>query len=1511
MLTNKNIQDIYTLSPLQQGIYFQWLYNRSSSNYFEQMSYSIHGSIDAGVVEHALNQLVARYDILRTVFNHERTGQLLQVVVKERQADFTYLDLRSLPGDKQKNIAEHLEADRSKGFDLNKDVLMRVILIRSEENEYHFIWSHHHILMDGWCVSIITAEFFHLYACGVAGRSALLPAVKQYRDYIEWLNECDKAAAKDYWTKYLAAFTKKTGLPASFGNDETEEKYEADHVEKIFPEELSVRMRHYAEKNHVTLNNFIQVLWGVLLAKYNNTTDVVFGSIVSGRPAEIPGIETMVGLFINTIPVRLAFESGETFNSLLKRMHAKAIESEAFHYSPLNEIQSYSPLKQGLLDHIMVFENYPVAKSIEEKGAGMMASGTGPATEIKDIWMFRQTNYNFNMAVIPGQEISIRFDYNACVYDRLFVESIFGHFENIVSQVMENDSLAIEGLKLVKKEEADRITEKFNDTAKVYPSDTTIVQLFEEQVKRHGSLTAVEFNNSCLTYTELNEKANQLAAQLIGKGVTPDSVVGIIAERSCEMIIGIIAILKAGGAYLPVDPAYPDERILHMIKNSEAAAVLTYSYTLPAALQHLPAISLADGVFKGSTENPPLIPAPGNLAYVIYTSGSTGLPKGVMVEHRAFLNIKDAYFKISAGEKTTLSCNFVFDVSVLEIFSSLLNGACLCIPPAGVVSDPADYADFLQRKQITTAYLHPMHLQPIANVLKNFDACFLKRILIGVEPIKHEMIKWYLHRHIEIINGYGPTETTICATFYKVNTAETKERVIPIGKPLQNMQVFILDDQLEMVPAGIKGEICIAGVGLARGYINDPGLTAAVFVNGKECTAERIYRTGDTGRWLPDGNLEFQGRKDNQVKLNGYRIELGEIEACLSMHPAIAEAAVIIDSKENSAGLTAFIVVKGPAGLNELREFLSRSLPKYMFPSRFVIIPKLPVTSNGKIDRKGLLQINGNELLSGVKYVSPRNIIEEKLAEAFESVLGTGKTGILENFFETGGDSIKAIQLSSRMHKEGYRVSVKDIFKFPTIGTLSAVVKKSIREIDQSPVSGKVMLTPVQQDFFLSGRPFPGQYSQSVMLYAADGFEEKMIRTVFSFLQDHHDALRMTFSGEEGNVDQYNREAGQELGLITAVLPAENFAEELSAHAQKLHKSIDMKNGPLMKLGLFKSDKGDRLVIVIHHLVIDGISWRILFEDIGILHKQHTEGMPLSLPPKSDSFKSWAQKLSEYANTPKFLKERSYWEAMEKSGAGALFNTGNNYNASEGHTEVIRFRLNEEQTKLLITDANKAYSTEINDLLLAAFGMAMRSLFNCHKLQIAMEGHGREELMADVDISRTIGWFTSLFPVVLDMSYTADLSRQLREVKETLHRLPNKGIGYWMLKYLTKPELRGELKFDLSPEIAFNYLGQFDADVSQLGFEIREDIAVRLREETAKKYVLDITGRIVNHELEIFIEYNSALLPPAKAEQLAAFYKDELKTVIAHCVSKNEKDTTPSDFIYSGMSIEDLDSIFN
>ncbi|MCU0290013.1 MAG: condensation domain-containing protein, partial [Acidobacteria bacterium] len=690
-----------------------------------------------------------------------------------------------------------------------------------------------------------------------------------------------------------------------------------------------------------------------------------------------------------------------------------------------------------------------------------------------------------------------------------------------------------------------------------------------------------------------------------------------------------------------------------------------------------------------------------------------------------------------------------------------------------------------------------------------------------------------------------------------------------------------------------------------------------------------FYSTGDLARWLEDGNIEFIGRIDQQVKLRGFRIELGEIESRLLKYKLVKEA-VVIDriNTDGNLYLCAYLVLHPaqtaqstqmpqiPPGTTrldtrELHEFLARQLPDYMIPSYFIEMQKIPLNANGKIDRRALPKPEITSLNDQTEYIPPGNTIEKTLAETWEKVLRRPHIGINENFFMIGGDSIKSIQVTARMNSAGYRMEMKDLFQYPTIAGLAPRVKKFKRFPGQSIVTGTIPLTPIQAMFFAQFHLHPHHFNQSVMLNAKERLDSNIIKNIFTKIQEHHDALRMTYdiNSENGTVIQMDH--GLPYPLSLDEFEMNDASPGLESLVEKIQASIDLEKGPLMKLGLFHFANGnsDKLLIVIHHLVIDGISWRILFEDIETLYKLYKQGEKLILPLKTDSFKLWAERLLLYANNNVFLKEKSHWQKVEALPAPLLikdFDIADNNVKDSGH---ISFNLDEKETVQLLTKVNEAFKTEINDILLTALAKSINATFGINPILIALEGHGRESILEDIDISRTVGWFTTLYPVWFEVSNAGD-NYQLKKIKEALRQVPNKGIGYGILKYLTGEDFKKETRFKLKPQIRFNYLGQFDADVKQISFfEIAKSTGNSHGLNNEREYLLEVSGLVMNNRLEMTIFFNKTHFKPGTMSTLANNLETELKSIIAFCCSREKIEYTPSDFNCRSLSIESVDMV--
>jgi amino acid adenylation domain-containing protein/non-ribosomal peptide synthase protein (TIGR01720 family) len=1544
------LEDIYPLTPMQEGMFFHWVYDRTSTAYFGQVSFQLQGDLHVELVERSLNELFERHDILRTAFIQGADGQLLQVVLKERLIDFYYRDI-SGTGDKAAYLAGYRERDRQNVFDLSQEALMRFAVFKLAPSLYELVWSQHHILMDGWCTGLLIAEFFDIYRGFLENRQLPLTPRTPYRVYIEWLQRQDRQASQAYWRRYLTGYEELASLPGSkaFKLEGEEDRYRDEQFVLGLEAGLTAACGSLAGKNRVTLNTLIQAVWAIVLAKYNGRNDVVFGGVVAGRPAEIEGVESMIGLFINTVPVRIRFGHGLKFDALLQRVQQEALESEPHHYYPLVKIQAESPLRQHLLDHILVFENYPLAGQIEGKIECSAAADSRDMLNVANTETFEHTHYDFNIIVVPGERLHLLFKYNARLYEAGFIERTAGQVKRILNQVVErrdNDQLTVRELSLLSPAEKRQILIDFNDTARELPPDNWLLQPFERRVNREPHRVALTGSTGLVSGRELDNRANRLARFLRSRGLGLNTTAGIRCERSIEMVVAIFGVLKSGGAYLPIDPAYPEERLVFMLEDSSSRVLLTHAGGDRPKGSGFDGevIDLEDdGIYRQGSGHVSLPVGGDDLAYVIYTSGSTGRPKGVMVEQRGVINILyclEALYPLRQQDAYLLKTNYCFDVSVTEIFGWFFGKGRLVVLEVNMEREPGAMVGFIDRFGVTHINFVPSMLTAFLDALQEGARerlKSLKYIFVAGEaftvPLANRLID--LNLPIRFENIFGPTEATIYSAAYSLPPLPPGRylEVVPIGRSLHNITNYIVDDALNLQPVDIPAELCIGGVGLARGYLNRPELTAEKFVPAPFAGGERLYRTGDLACFLPDGNIDCLGRLDQQVKVRGFRVELAEIESHLLGYGDIKEAAVLSferaggSAAEDGGGdkyICAYIVADRTVDLPGLREFLARRLPDFMIPAYFKQLEGLPLTASGKIDRPALPEPGA---LSSADYVPPRDRLEKRLAEIWQELLGVERVGINDNFFELGGDSIKAIQVASRLQRSGLKLESRYIFLNPFIGELKKYVGRMDRAIDQGVVEGRAPLSPIQGWFFRHCRTDRHHFNQAVLLQRRAGFDEETIRQVFTKMVAHHDALRMVFSQEGGTIVQQNRGLlqgteetlfGLDVVDLRQVADLKDLGSKIAEAANRVQRSLDPEEGPLVKLGLFRTGEGDLLLMVIHHLVIDGVSWRILLEDFTAGYRQVQQNQAIRLQAKTDSFLYWCRRLPEYAHGRGLSKEIDYWRGLDGIDCKKLAVDHEIGPAKKryGNVESVPVTLSEEYTGKLLKEVNRAYRTDINDILMAALGLTVKAWANLEKVAVTFEGHGREDVVRDIDISRTIGWFTSLYPLVLDMADTADLAYTVKSVKETLRRVPNRGVGYGILRYLTDGVKGEEVRFRLEPEIVFNYLGQFgpadgrgrgpdEALFEMSGLGVGESISPRLERE----HKLDVGGILVGGRLSVAFGYNKYEYDRPNIDRLARLFESNLVEVIDHCCRKPARELTPSDVGCPEMSIRGLEKI--
>ena len=1273
-MSTKKIEAIYPLSPMQQGLLFHSLYAPDSGLYVEQMTCELRGPVDDSALERAWQRVVDRHSVLRTAFVWEKLEQPVQVVHQQVKVSLNRHDWRELSGEVQKErLAELLQNERGRAFELSKAPLIRLSLIRLAEDTYRFVWNYHHLLLDGWCLPLVLKEVFAYYEAYRSGRQMELEPSRPYRDYIAWLQRQDTSAAEAFWRETLKGFTAPTRISAGKTSNDSTGGEGGDAERSItLPASVTSALQEVARREQLTLNTIVQGAWALLLSRYGGEPDVLFGATVSGRPPALEGVERMVGLFINTLPVRARVEPSAPAAEWLRGLQRRQVETRQYEYSPLVQVRQWSEVPSGeqLFDSIFVFENYPVDKSLGSQSASLAISGADSIA---------RSNYPLTIMAVAGSELLVRMIFKRDCFDAATVERMLDGLRVIIEGFASDPQCKVSELPLLREAEEREILEKWNRPSAAYKTGLCIHELFEAQARRTPEAIAVSCEGVQLSYAELDARSNRLARHLRAHGVGAESLVGLLFERSVEMVVGVLAVLKAGGAYVPLDPSYPQERLQFMAADAGLRLVVTHAAagaagesTVESVRAALTAagVSLvcldadADDILHHTAEP---LPESGvtaeNLAYVIYTSGSTGTPKGVGVPHRAVVRlVRDTdYARFDADEVFLLLAPVSFDASTFELWGPLLNGARLVVMPPETPS-LAELAEAITRHGVTTLWLTAglFHLmvdeQPEA--LRG-----LRQLLAGGDVLSPSHVERLLAdgAGCVLINGYGPTENTTFTCTHRMEPGrQSAGASVPIGRPIANTRVYVLDERMRPVPVGVAGELYVGGEGLARGYLDRPSLTAERFVPDLFAAEPggRLYRTGDFVRWLADGTIEFLGRLDTQVKLRGFRIEPGEIEAALCVHERVRAAAVVAAVEGDGKRLVAYVVPRAgvePVTSAELRRFLAQQLPEYMVPSAFVLMEELPLTSNGKLDRRALPapEEHGTRAEEDESsFVGARNALEEALVKIWSNVLGGARVGVHDNFFDLGGHSLKATQVVSRISKElRTHVSFRDFFTSPTVAELAQVIEGA-KKIDYAPlaeVEGQTCyeLSHAQYRMWIACQA--EHNSVAYNLPAAYLFEGALdvdaLKQALTTLVGRHESLRTTFVNVGGEPrQQINPDAGSELKLLDmcGYADAERRVRDLAA-AEAL-TPFDLANGPLLRVTLAKlAAERYAFLCTVHHIISDGWSMNVLVGELLTLYAAYRRGQENPLPPPRLQYKDYAAWQRRELEGAQLAGHRDYW----------------------------------------------------------------------------------------------------------------------------------------------------------------------------------------------------------------------------------------------------------------------------
>ncbi|MBN1050268.1 non-ribosomal peptide synthetase [Clostridium botulinum] len=1494
----------YIASSAQKRMYMLQELDKENTAYNIPGAIEFNEKLDIQKVKNTLLTLIDRHEILRTQFD-VIDGEVVQIVKKIGDVDF---DIKELNVDDENELNKVL-IDFAENFNLSKTPLIKVGVIRIKDMKEILVYDMHHIISDGVSMSIMSKEFIQLYE----GKE--LPPLKvQYKDYCNWQRNLKSSREYEnqqkYWMNKLDRDIPVLNIATDFSRpmvqqfDGQELKFKLDKCD-------TNKLKALAKETRTTMYMILLSAFNILLSKYSGQDDIIVGTPVSGR--NHPDLENVIGLLVNTLAIRSKIDFEKSYLDFLNDIKSNTLEAfdnQDYQFEELLEqLDLYRDISRNPLFDVMF--------------------SWGKVENIDSITQYNFYNniakFDIDMTAIElNDEIYLNIQYATSLFKRETIEKMSNHYINILKTLINNKQIKLKDIDILTRDEK-LILNNFNNNYKEIPKDTNVILLFEEQVEKSPNKIAVKCNDKKLTYKQLNDKSNKLARLLRKNGVGRNKVVSVMMERSIDMLVSILSILKAGGAYVPIDIEYSDERIRNILNDSRASIALvnneTIKYKESILETHTSIINvnsnLIDNEGEGNLDN---INEITDLAYVLFTSGSTGKPKGVMIEHLGLLNhilaMKES-LNLSEESRIAQNASHCFDVSVWQFLTAITVGGRILIYPKDSVLDVKNFIEKIEEDKVTVLEVVPTYLSTMLDFLEEDrrQLINLQYLLITGETLIKKLVKrWFdNYKHVKVVNAYGPAEASDDTTLYIMDKLCDHE-VVPIGKSVQNVKHYVVDRYMNLCPIGVVGELCVSGIAVGKGYINNEEKTKLTFIEDPFTDERgiRLYKTGDLARWLPSGDLEFIGREDYQVKIRGFRIELGEIESQMLKFEFLKEAVVTdMVNKYGSKYLSAYFVSDNKVDIEKLRKYLKEILPEYMIPSHFTQLDKFPLSSNGKISRRDMPEPKVDMDDRITKYATPRNEIEKLLVEIWKEVLGVDQIGIDDDFFELGGESIKAIRIISKLNKNKYVLDIKDLFANSNIRDVSQYISIDLENklISQKEVVGQAGLTPIQKWFFNQNFKEMNHWNQSVMLYRKDRFEEKLIIKVFNTILKHHDALRMVFKNIDGQIHQFNRENADNLFelKIFNYLEEFDFKNKIKEECELLQKSLNLWSGDLVKLGLFKTSDGDYLAIIIHHLIIDGVSWRILFEDFAIGYEQLLNKEEIDIQEKCNSYLDWQKALEEYSYSKELLNQVDYWNKLLDVETKELCvdRKINTKDRLVKNNEIIKLTFDKEHTRNLLKNANKSYNTNIDDLLITALMISINKWCGNDTVIVNMEGHGRQSIgKLGLDINRTIGWFTAEYPLILKLDTNRDVGYNIKNIKETLRSVPDKGVGYNILKYNRNDIFTKKV----NPEISFNYLGDFDSDLNNSIFDISEvSTGSAISENAHMLYKFDINAGISKGTLIMAFEYNTNEFKYETVKDFMNNYKECLCSLIDHCVNKEEVDVTPSDISNYNISIEQLD----
>ncbi|WP_150468139.1 non-ribosomal peptide synthetase [Francisella sp. SYW-9] len=1489
-------KDSAILSYAQEKLWFIEQYESGTNAYHIPLLLIFKNSICTNAIKKSIVSIASRHKVLTSQIKQDDKGSSFQ-----RYSDKAIIiDEYSSSTD---NLAQQLKSDINRHFDLSNDLPFRASLYH-KEGQIELLINFHHIVSDGWSIDIFLREFKeHLKYYTSQSSSLDLPELSiQYNDFAIWQK---KYLSKDVLAKYLNFWKEKLSnyetlnLQTDFTRP-SKISYQGDLIELNLGIEISNSLKRLAKDENSSLYSVLLSGFFILLHKYTSQKDIVIGTPVAGR--DHSQLHDLIGFFANSIVLREIIDPEQTSKDLIKQVQNNLAKVQKYQNIPLEKLIAELNVQQDQSKHpiFQVMFGLQSFAPIENN----LFKVTTPEYNISkfDIEFFVNDS---------NEEFLLEVRYATSLFKRETIEAFSQHYRLILKQLLDKNRKLL-NYNILSPEEYQKIVYDWNQTVVDYPNNKTFHKLFEEQVEKNPNNIALVFEDQKLTYKELNEKSNQVARYIRKqyKNITKqkfqaNTLVPLCLERSFEMVIAILGVMKSGGAYVPMDPEYPAERFKHILTDTDAKIVITQNHIankLIEIVKNAKLISLdletnQDNYIYSHEDSSNLKPYNNStdLAYVIYTSGTTGLPKGAVITHRLLVNRlvwQRGQYNFNTDDNVLQKTPYIFDVSVWELLLPLISSSQLHIAKPEGHKDPQYLYNLILSNNITKLHFVPSMLSAFLSYVNSIEISHtcMKDVFTSGEALSVSVAKEFkkLFSEVKLNNLYGPTEVAIDVTSF--NDIGLDDTIIPIGKPIDNIKTYILNQNSQPVPVGVLGELYLGAVDLDNGYLNRQDLTDEKFINNPFATEAdiangytKLYKTGDLVRWLPDGNIEYVGRNDFQVKIRGLRIELGEIENQLNNIDGIKQVCVLVSEKQNIKSLIAYYACDSKLDDQYLITELSRTLPDYMIPNIFIHLKSMPLTVNGKLDRKALpepsLEISKND------YLAASTELQKQLCTIWQEILNIENIGIKDDFFRIGGDSILSIQLSSKLRKLGFECSVKDIFDNRNILNLESHISKTKQKQnilkEEGILEGNIPLLPVQKWFFdmvnLDRFKKYNHWNQSFIIKTPI-LDIKKIPNVLAELVKHHDILRARFIKQPDGTYTQLYQKNIQIPTIKTLDISNLSQQDIETTLTSWQSNFDIQDGDLFKVGyLYGYEDGSaRLYFALHHLIVDGVSWRILAEDFKCIYNQE------QLLSKATSFRQYSRLISNYKT------DNEYWLN--------IISKTPKYDIKSQPISFTNVSLNQNYTEILLQQANKAYHTEINDLLLTALAYTLEDWAKQSTNAITLEGHGRENIADNIDINHTVGWFTTMYPVILETK--GSVQDSIKFIKENLRSIPEKGIGFGVVESYTK-----------LPPISFNYLGQFDNKNSNWQV-VAENSGLSMHLDNDDYNFININGLISKGQLKFNV---ATKLGSSITNNIAESLINNLQKVIEHTstiVSQNQSFFTPSDYNIN-LSIDLFDRIYS